>query len=365
MNSDKELMKTEGTISLAYQDFWNWFQENSNDFLSMVKTGNRVEKDFFQKLSSKLEEITEGIFFLVGMIDENTAELTFTPDGVVKNVVFVEDIVQAAPVMNGWKFIALKQAFDLEDCNVQMQGYSFDKETLTFYSNDHLEYPDEIDITIIHKNYKEGNKEIISGGAYIFLDNYLGELNFINTIDHLDVIGPAQVKKEPVPASKLKDFLIWREKEFLEKYGGIRHNTESDQYTTMEGILENGKPIIALMNATLLDWDRKASHPWILRIGITYEGHYKTGMPDDKTHDLLNAFEEKISDKLPDHEGFLNIGRQTSDNIREIYYACKDFRKPSKILYQLNISYKGKVDFMFDIYKDKYWQTFDHLMVNR
>jgi hypothetical protein len=365
MNSVKEVSTNDQGIAISYTDFWNWFQENSEKFFTVTKTGNHIEKHFFKKLSGRLLELKEGIYFLAGMLNENTAELIFTPDGVVKNVVFVEDLVRAAPVMKGWKFTALKQASDIKDCNVQMKGYTFNGETLSFYSNELANYPDEIDITIIHKDYKEEAKEIFSGGAFIFLDNYLGELNFINTIDNLTVIGPAQAKKEPVPASKMKDFLTWREKEFLEKYEGTRHDTVNDKYATMEGMLQNGKPIIAIVNTALLDWDRKASHPWILKIGIRYEGNNKTGMPDDNTHDLLNTFEEDISNQLKDAEGYLNIGRQTSDNIREIYYACKDFRKPSKILHQLTVSYKGNVDFLYDIYKDKYWRTFEHLRLNR
>lgn len=365
MNLVKRVSTGDNDAINSYQDFWNWFQENSEKFFTVIMTGNRLEKSFFKKLSDKLLELEDGIYFLAGMLDENTAELIFTPDGVVKNVVFVEELVRAAPIMKGWEFTALKQASDIKDCNVQMKGYTFNEETLSFYSNELDNYPDEIDITIIHKDYKEEEKEIFSGGAFIFLDNYLGELNFINTIDNLTVIGPAQAKKEPVPASKMKDFLIWREKEFLEKYEDTRHDMDKDKYATLEGMLQNGKPIIAIVNATLLEWDRKASHPWILKIGIRYEGNNKTGMPDDNTHVLLNTFEEDISKKLKDADGYLNIGRQTSDNIREIYYACKDFRKPSKILHKLTITYKGSVDFIYDIYKDKYWRTFEHLRLNR
>lgn len=364
MNSVKKFSTKDRGATIPYQNFWNWFQENGEKFFTVIKTGNHIEKNLFKKLSNKLLELKEGIYFLAGMVNEDTAELIFTPDGVVKNVVFVEELVQAAPVMKGWKFTALKQATDIEDCNVQMKDYTFNGETLSFYSNDLDNYPDEIDITIIHKDHKEEDKEIFSGGAFIFLDNYLGELNFINTIDNLNIIGPAQAKKESVPASKMKDFLTWREKEFLEKYEGTRHDIHNDKYATMEGILQNGKPIIAIVNTTLLDWDRKASHPWILKAGIRYEGNKKTGMPDDGTHDLLNTFEEDISNKLKDVDGYLNIGRQTSDNIREIYYACKEFRQPSKILYQLTDQYKDSVDFKYDIYKDKYWRTFDHFRVN-
>ena len=42
----------------------------------------------------------------------------------------------------------------------------------------------------------------------------------------------------------------------------------------------------------------------------------------------------KIVEELKDFEGYLNIGRQTADSVREIYFACKEFRKPSKVFAQ-------------------------------
>jgi hypothetical protein len=82
-------------------------------------------------------------------------------------------------------------------------------------------------------------------------------------------------------------------------------------------------------------------------------------MPDDETCKLLEKIEVEILEELKDYEGHLNIGRQTVKSVREIYFACKDFRKPSKVLRKIQDSYKGSVDISYDIYKDKYWQSFN------
>jgi hypothetical protein len=116
--------------------------------------------------------------------------------------------------------------------------------------------------------------------------------------------------------------------------------------------------LVAIVNRTLLEWDSQASHPWILEVEIKYEGD-DNGMPDDDTYEFLNNFEEEIMLDLKDFEGYLNIGRQTADHSREIYFACKDFRKPSKVLYELTKKYSGQLDLTYDIYKDKYWRSFE------
>jgi hypothetical protein len=360
----KNIFGKKETPIKSYSDFWNWFQENEKRFFNVVKNHNDIEKDFFDKLSPKLSELKDGYFYLTGMYDENTAELVLTADGNTKNIVFVEELVEQALKINGWKFTALKPAMDIENVSINMAGYKFDSENIFFYSNDYADYPDEIDICVIHNERTEENKQQIGNGTYIFLDNYLGELDFLNNIDSLKIISKHEAEKELVPIAKLKDFLTWRQKEFIEKYSGLRYYTDNDIYSSLEAELYNGRPLIAFVNSTLLNWDSKASHPWILKVEINYDGNDNNGMPDKDTYELLNEFEEQIMLELKDFEGYLNIGRQTADNSREIYFACKDFRKPSKVLHDLKKKYSEKLDINYDIYKDKYWQSFERFRTN-
>jgi Family of unknown function (DUF695) len=348
----------------SYEDFWNWFHKKEKSFFKVVKEKGNIEKDFFNKLSTKLNELKDGFFYLTGMSNDNTVELIITADGTIKNIVFVEELINSAPKIEGWKFTALKPALDIKNVSIEMAGYKFNDQNLSFYSNDNSDYPDEIDISIVYNNHDEENRSTITNGTYIFLDNYLGELDFATTIDNLNIVGKDEAQKELVPIVKLKDFLIWRQKEFIEKYEGLKHNTENDKYSILEAELKNGNTLFAVINRDLLEWDSKASHPWILNIEIKYDGENNNGLPDNETYKLLDEIENRILDELKDFEGYLNIGRQTADNMREIYFACKDFRKPSKVLDKIQDNYSTKIDISFDIYKDKYWQSFNRFNSN-
>ncbi len=354
----KSIFKTKDEPIHTYADFWNWFDRNAKTFHKVVKGHGKIEKDFFDKLSPKLSELKDGFWYLTGMYDNNTAELVITADGTITNIVFVEELIQAAPSIDGWKFTALKPALDIKDVSIELSGFKFNNENLFFYANDHSDYPDEIDITIAHADCNDENKSTITNGVYIFLDSYLGELDFATTIDNLTIIGKAEARKELIPIEKLKEFLKWRQKEFIEKYEGLRHDTENDNYSGLEAELSNGKPLIAIVNTELLTWDSKASHPWVLTVEIKYDGENNNGMPDAETYQLLDEIENSILDELKDFEGYLNIGRQTADSVREIYFACKEFRKPSKILYKAQCDYADKTEISYNIYKDKYWQSF-------
>lgn len=346
-----------------YADFWNWFQANEQTFYNIIQKGENPEKKFFSQLSAKLAEIKDGFFYMVGMLDNNTAELVLTPDGIINNIVFVEELVDAAPAIPNWKFTALKPALDIENIGIKMDGYKFDGENLSFYVIDHPNYPDEIDIVIVHNDYNEEDKSTIINGTFIFLDNFLGELNSVSTIDNATVVSKEQATGELIPIAKLKDYLIWREAEYIEKYSDVRYTTENDSFSSLEAKLDNGRPLIAIVNSTLLEWDNKVSHPWILKIEINYNGN-DNGLPDESTYELMNEFEDQIMLELTDIEGYLNIARQTADNSRETYFACKDFRKPSRVLHEMIKKYAAQLEINYEIYKDKYWQSFEQFRMN-
>lgn len=348
----------------SYNNFWNWFLENEKEFFEIVQNGQNISKGFFEKLGPKLEEVHPEIYFLAGMINNQIAELVLTPDGVIRNIYVIEELVNAAPKIEGWKFTALKPIIDIENIGIRFENLELNADNLKFYPNLNENYPDEIDITIVYDHYEEDRKEFITNGVYIFIDNYLGELHSATLIDNMQVVGNNGVSLELIPIEKLKDYLIWREKEFVEKYEGIRHNTENDSYASFEAKKQDGGVLLAIINTGILDWDKKASHPWIVTVEILFDGSNSNGMPDKKAYQLLNEIEDEIMLDLKDIEGYLNIGRETSDGKREIYFACKEFRKPPKVLDTIIKKYSQILEISYEIYKDKYWQSFSHYEQN-
>ncbi|WP_272150513.1 DUF695 domain-containing protein [Tenacibaculum aiptasiae] len=358
----KKLLGKEKNESInSYEDFWNWFIENEKKFFNVIKRGGaeNISLNFFDKISPKLDQLKEGIWYLTGMVNDDIADLILTSDGDIKNYYLIEELIAAAPKLPNWKFQAHKPSSDIDDVAIDMGGFKFRKENIFFYENEVKSCPDEIDITIIHKDYSEKNKDEIINGCYIFLENFLGELEVITVIDNIEFTSNEEQEKELVPIEKLKDFLIWREKEFIEKYDGVRYNTSEDSYISLETKLKNGNTLLAIMNSDLLAWDETASHPWIMKIKIPYEGEKTRGFPNDSTYSLLNNIEEDIMLDLKDYEGFLNVGRETGDNIREVFFACKDYRKASKVIDQIKIKYQSKIEINYEIFKDKYWTCFN------
>jgi hypothetical protein len=351
---------TSTSLIVAYTTFWDWFTQRERTYFQAVQEGTHIQEAFFDDLSPALDAVKEDLYFQAGMADADTAELIISAEGAIENIIFAEELVAAAPALAGWKFTALKEATpNIEDIIIHMADYEFRASNIHFYPTDEAAYPDEIAITVTHADLTEENHATVENGTLIFLDTYLGELAFATLVDQVTIVSESQAQQALVPVTKLRDFLTWRQKEFVEKYSGMRHETDNDTYASFTAERASGQQLIAIMNTDLLAWDAKASHPWVLLITIPFDGTQRNGMPDTKTYELLNQLEEELIAELPDRDGYLNVGRQTADGSREIYFACQDFRKPSKVLYQFQAHYAGTIDLQYSLYKDKYWQTFE------
>ena len=356
-------MNEDQKYNIRYHDFWSFFKTREKELFDSVKSIEGIHGKFLNIISPKLKEINENFFFITGMFDDDTAELIITVDGNIKDIVYAEELMEAAPKLDHWRFTALKPETDIKDVSIRMGDYEFKKENIFFYSNDDENYPDEIDLTFIHEDLNEENQHEIVNGTFIFIDNYLGELNFLTQIDNFRITGKDEAEKELIPIEKLKDFLSWREREFTEKYKGSKIQTNEDSYSLIEATLDNGFPLLATVNADLLQWDKKASHPWISVLRIEYKGDEFSGFPDNDDYEKFNIIEDEMLLLLKPEEGNLNIGRETAENLREIYFASKDFRQISKVLADTVNKYP-EYNMTFEIYKDKYWQSFERYGIN-
>ncbi|HPH90138.1 MAG TPA: DUF695 domain-containing protein [Ferruginibacter sp.] len=351
--------KDEDTVISNYADFWRWFQRHEKTFFKAVKEHEKVDEHFLRRLTPMLRQLSEDFYCVTGMTDDHTAELIISTDGIIREFVFAEEMVAAAPALKSWKFTALKPSTDIDTMGIEMDGHEFNSNNISFFSNDLPDYPDEIDITLVHKDFTEENKDSITSGSLIYLDNLLGEYNTAIMVDIVTVEGPSE-GQDLIPIEKLPGYLLWRQKEFVEKYEGVRYGTEEDSYTTMEAEDENGLPVFAIINQDLMNWDAKASHPWMMVVEIKFDGG-RQGLPDEGANNLMNEMEDEILKQLPDGDGYLNIGRETYNSVRTIYFACKEFRQASKKVKAVVGQYNGKLSASYDIFKDKYWMSLNHL----
>lgn len=343
----------------SYEDFWKWFAQHESKFFRVVQDRGNVEKGLFDVISPKLAGIKDGLFLLAGILNRETTELIITPDGYVPNVVFAEELVTAAPPISGWRFTALKPPAG-SSFTLSMKDVKVSEANLRFAAKESWEQPDKIDLLLTHEQINAENRKQITNAIFLFLDNFLGEQRMITEIDNINVADPAEAE-EWNPIQDLTAYLDGRTYAFVEKYEGIRANTDSDNYSMLEAVDDDDLPYLAMINTTLLTWDRKPSHPWVAGIQMKYPDRRHNGLPGE-SNERLNEIEREIEAQMRDIDGYLNIGHDSKNNVRTIYFACKDFRLPSKVFYDIQKAYTDQFQIKYDIYKDKYWETFDRFL---
>ena len=343
--------------------FWAWFQAQSPQFHQAVLKQEQIESVFFDPLSAWLDRMHEGIYFLAGEAEPGVAELVFTADGVFKNFAFIEDLVAAAPDIAGWRFVALKPACHLEGFGINMAGRTYSADTLHFYPRENRAYPHVVDIAIVYSDDTATENEL-SSGVYVYMDNLLGEWVSVTHIDKLDIFNQREATQPLYPMAELAPYLASKHQAWQQAYGEVYYSSDQDEFASFEGETDNGQLIVGIIDSTLLAWPHKPSHPWMLTLRIDYDGSGLNGMPSKHIYQHMEAFEDAVVAALPEHEGYLNLGRETGDDMRLVYFACKQFVQATRVLERLMPQYSQEMDISYDVFQDKYWlslQRFEHM----
>jgi len=342
--------------SAQNKEFWTWFKDNAERFFQVVKLENKISANFINPVSEKLNALRNGYFLLAGMYSDDVAELIITADGDVRVIPFIEKLVNQSPTIHNWKITALKHPSERDDFAVNFSLASLSSDTLFFVFKEDKKYPDLIDIDVVHEDILDANKRLFEQGIFIFLENYIGEIQSIELIDSIEIKARHKAVGELIPISKLSSFLNWRRKEFVEKYDSVKHTTNEDEYTDYESRTNKGKTLIATINTHLLNWEHLAAYPWVAVIRLKYIG--TNGMPTIEEMEQLESIEDMLNEYLSEGLHCLNVGRETGDGLREVYFVCKGFRTPAIALDKV-AKMQMSAEIEFDIRKDKYWKLFN------
>jgi hypothetical protein len=339
--------------------FWDWFAKEAARLKATVVQRTQSEQAL-NEIMEHLQAVNPGLYTLVGAGGDGDAELIISAEGRISQIVFVEEMVAQAPKVPGWKFTALKPAIGFSDMRISIHGFDFEASNIHFFANESAAEPDSVDISFVYDHYNPEKHAEIENGLLIYLDNALGEMNFMTQVDHAALVADADGNRL-IPVEKLPAYLQWREKEFIEKYDAIRYSNEEDSYGVMEAKDEESRPMIAIVNSSLMRWEGKTSHPWMVVIEIKYEGD-AAGLPQGKVYEIMNEMEDELAGVLTPENGCLNIGRETYNNSRNIYFACHEFRESSRKVNATLQQYKDRLKVSYQVYKDKYWQIVSHFM---
>lgn len=197
----------------AIQDFWTLFSLRA-DALAKIQS---AEDPVYEEILSKLHEINDGLFFELST-KGGKAQLVITAEGETSLFGLVDDIVAAAPVTDGWSFIALKPKVGLAR-SVTWEGHSIDCSEVVFEPLED-EKSGDFGIRLLIPDLSDEQRDSAHNGLLRVLDHALGERRFADEIKFTDVAALDSDADDYIPLSALDRFVDWRKEQRQKKSVG-------------------------------------------------------------------------------------------------------------------------------------------------
>ncbi len=337
-------------------NFWKWFASNKDRFSTILDDSEKVQQ-FLDELIGNMKPFNRWFKALAGPYEKNKSELIITSDGDISLFCKVEDLVNAAPPFDDWLITAHKPPLGLDKVSIKMYDREFSSSNMKFYPYVDANYPDEINIILVHPEFNSEEKGKFQSAGIIFLENALGELNTATLIDSYEVKGMPGDDIELIPLDKLEEYLRWREKEFIEKYEKLEARKPEDSYGVLESEDSEGRVLYATINAGFKNWEFKAAFPWCVQIDIEFKGQDK-GLPDKKQVEELQEIENELL-SLFGQSDLAYVGHQTHNDQRTIFCYSSDYNTISKKIHRYLENTGWDYEITFFIRKDKYWRNME------
>ena len=193
------------------EKFWQWFQDHNEQLVAMGDLPGKEREALLAALQHELDTYHEGLAFEVGEPTANGRTLTFTAEGDTDLFRYVVELVDAAPDLDWWEFVAFKQPMGTE-LKVRFDRYLFDTRKMYFQQLECEEEPDMLGLRIAVDSDqcltgdrgKDGaaaaaavdDSEDFQVGVYVTLEALIGEFDCATLIGYMETV--------PVPAEPFK-----------------------------------------------------------------------------------------------------------------------------------------------------------------
>ena len=194
----------------AIQDFWTLFSVRA-DALAKIQS---AEDPVYDEVLAKLHEVNDGLFLEFSTKD-GESELIITAEGEKSLFGLVDDIVAAAPKVQGWSYVALKPKVGLAR-SITWEGHVIDCAEVVFEPLED-EKSGDFGIRLLVPDLPKDKQESAHNGLLRVLDHALGERRFADEIKFTEVEALDADADDYIPLSALDRFIDWRKEQYKKK----------------------------------------------------------------------------------------------------------------------------------------------------
>lgn len=174
--------------------FWKWFEDHNEQLVAMGDLEEKERTELENALQYQLTKYCNGLSYEIGDATANGRTLTFTAEGDTDLFRYVVELVDAAPDLDWWEFVAFKQPMGTE-LKVRLNRWVFDTRKMYFEQLECEEEPDMLGLRIAVEGSQPENEDF-QVGVYVTLEALMGEFDCATLVGYMETV--------PVPAEPFK-----------------------------------------------------------------------------------------------------------------------------------------------------------------
>lgn len=193
--------------------FWNWFSDNNERLTMLGDLDEKEQQSLLEELQEQLDAYCEGLTYEMGEPTPSGRTLTFSAEGDMDLFRYVVELVDNAPDLDWWEFVAFKQPKGT-DLKVTFDKYRFETKQMFFMQLESEEEPDILGIRVALPNpVVDDDDQLV--GVYVTLEAMIGEFDCSTLIGYLDIcaIPPEPFKAGFRPLDDFPEFVEWFKKQ--------------------------------------------------------------------------------------------------------------------------------------------------------
>lgn len=200
-------------MDTTLQQFWNWFKDNNKAYLFLDSVDEDVKEKLIDNFEAELHKYCDKIFFEIGGLPNEDQEIIITAEGNKDYFDKVEQLINAAPKIDHWNFIAFKPSIPGQ-FKSKWDDLELDTKDMWFLPLNNNKSSD-LGIRIYLKNHDLiKDNETLTPLLHKMLDTIVGEKTFALDIAYVDTEQqPDDPKgKDMYPILELPAYIKWHKK---------------------------------------------------------------------------------------------------------------------------------------------------------
>jgi len=195
--------------------FWKWFQANEKDLRDFQKNPDKT----LTQVLDRAKKIQSGLAIEFEPPKNDIINVTVSADGNRDLFSIVKEIVEKAPIIEGWTFVAFRQRMPPDKVKgmvLKTQDHELNPDKMKFFP---IVSGDSLDIIIYVNNVTEENYNQIAYGGLLLIDNILGEYDCVTKVRNYDFQNMPTKQEE---LKELKPLLALAE--YVDAFHKATHN---------------------------------------------------------------------------------------------------------------------------------------------